>query len=359
MRVAFVFPNPRLPLLAAIEQGKEPDSILLGANHFNGTGIEAVVHDPLLTRRRYGRLLDRIMWSLRELTLPFEVRKSDLLFTPLANLVPIAARMRTRPRVIVINYGLNVTFFRSSAARRRLLTRSLRAAERVIALGESQRREMIEEMGVPSERTSVMPLPIDERWWSPPPAPVDTDPYVLTVGKDLARDFRTFVDAVARMDIRAEMAVYPRNLDGIELPANVRARKVPSQTLRELYAGASCVVVPQRRDGYPYGSEGGGLTALLEAMAMGLPVVATERAILRDYIDDGVDAIVVPPQDPGALRDAIDRICGDPDLAARVGGAGRRRVERAHPTRKFARDLIPLFTGVEASSAAMQSCARA
>ena len=54
--------------------------------------------------------------------------------------------------------------------------------------------------------------------------------------------------------------------------------------------------MPQRRDDYVYGSEGGGLTAILEAMAMGRPVVATERAILRDYIDDDVDGILVPPK---------------------------------------------------------------
>ena len=50
--------------------------------------------------------------------------------------------------------------------------------------------------------------------------------------------------------------------------------------LGELYAGAACVVLPQRRPEYPYGSEGGGLTALLEALAMAKPLVASDKPIL-------------------------------------------------------------------------------
>src|SRR5262249_6357571 len=66
----------------------------------------------------------------------------------------------------------------------------------------------------------------------------------------------------------------------------------------------------------PYGSEGGGLTALLEGMAMARPLVVTERAILRDDVTDGTNAIVVPPKDPAALREAIEQVCSDLALAA-------------------------------------------
>src|SRR5436305_17523 len=96
-------------------------------------------------------------------------------------------------------------------------------------------------------------------------------------------------------------------------------------SLRELSLpfelGAADVALPQRRDGYPYGSEGGGLTALLEAMAMGRPLVATGRAILRDYVADGDNALIVPPEDPAALRAAIERVLGDRALAERLGAA--------------------------------------
>jgi glycosyltransferase involved in cell wall biosynthesis len=121
---------------------------------------------------------------------------------------------------------------------------------------------------------------------------------------------------------------------------------VPFTELRDAYARAACVVVPQRSDEYAFGSEGGGLTALLEAMAMGRPVVASDRAILHDYVEDGVDALLVPPEDPPALRAAIERVLGDPELASSLGAAARARVERSHTSPGFAARLAPVLRSV-------------
>jgi glycosyltransferase involved in cell wall biosynthesis len=88
------------------------------------------------------------------------------------------------------------------------------------------------------------------------------------------------------------------------------------------------------------------LTALLEGMAMAKPIVATERAILRDYVEDGVDALLVPPEDPSALREAIARVLSDRELAERLGAAARARVERNHTTRGFAARPAPVLTSV-------------
>jgi glycosyltransferase involved in cell wall biosynthesis len=76
-------------------------------------------------------------------------------------------------------------------------------------------------------------------------------------------------------------------------------------------------------------------------MAMARPVVATERAILRDYVD-----AVVPPEDPAALREAIERVLGDPELARSLGAAARARVERSHTSPVFAARLAPLLRSV-------------
>jgi glycosyltransferase involved in cell wall biosynthesis len=128
----------------------------------------------------------------------------------------------------------------------------------------------------------------------------------------------------------------PRILRGISLPANARAERVSHDELRDLYGRATVVVVPQRRDGYLYGSEGGGLTALLEGAASARPLVVTARTLLEEYVTDGENALVVPAEDPAALRAAIERVLGDRALAARLGGAARARVAAEHTTRGFA-----------------------
>jgi len=81
-------------------------------------------------------------------------------------------------------------------------------------------------------------------------------------------------------------------------------------------------------------------------MAVGRPIVAAKRAILRDYVDDGVEALLVPPGDPLALRAAVERVLDDSELARSLGTAARARVERAHTSRDFAERLAPVLRAV-------------
>jgi rhamnosyl/mannosyltransferase len=96
---------------------------------------------------------------------------------------------------------------------------------------------------------------------------------------------------------------------------------VAHEELQRLYAGAAMLVLPSR-------SEGFGVVAL-EAMAAGLPVVASRVGGLAWLVEDEVTGLLVEPGDAGALRDAILRLRDDPALRRRLGDAGRRRaIER-------------------------------
>jgi glycosyltransferase involved in cell wall biosynthesis len=204
---------------------------------------------------------------------------------------------------------------------------------------------LIEEAGLAPERVVTLQLPVDERFFTP--AGPGDGRTVVTVGKDLSRDYGTLAEAVRSLDAPVELAAHARNVERVDLPPNATWRGlIPSLELRELYARAACVVLPQRADDYPYGTEAGGSLALLEAMAMGKAVVLTEREMLRDLVEDGVDALVVPPEDPAALREAIERVLGDSGLARSLGAAARARVERSHSTRDFAARLAPVLRSV-------------
>jgi glycosyltransferase involved in cell wall biosynthesis len=336
-RAAFVYPNPRRKLLEAVEAGREPDTALHGLNHMGAFGVDAYLHDARLTRRSWPGPLHRVAWSARELPLPWELRGTDVVFTPLAKLLPLAARLRPSLRVVVMNQGLNLTLRRSPPTRRALLGRSLRSAARIVCLGEAQREDAIELAGLDPDRVHVIPFAADVDWYRPQPRPSGVEPYVLTVGRDLARDMATFAAAAERLDMRVEVVAHERTLAGVTLPANARLRSWLSPVeLRDAYAGAACVVVVQRPDSYPYGSESGGVTAICEAFAMARPVVATDRAVLRDYL--GPEELV-PPEDPAALAEAIEAAAADDERGARA----RQRAEEQFSTRRFAERLAPIL----------------
>jgi glycosyltransferase involved in cell wall biosynthesis len=90
---------------------------------------------------------------------------------------------------------------------------------------------------------------------------------------------------------------------------------VPPRELGAYYERAAVVASPSHREGY-------GIAAR-EAMAHGRPVVAAAVGGLLDAVEDGVTGLLVPPRDPAALRNALERLLADAELRARLGDAAR------------------------------------
>lgn len=95
---------------------------------------------------------------------------------------------------------------------------------------------------------------------------------------------------------------------------------VSRSELESLYRRAAVVTCPSRREGF-------GMVCA-EAMAYGKPVVASAVGGLLDLVEHERTGLLVPPRDPRALREALDRLLGDEALRRRLGAAGRQRVER-------------------------------
>ncbi|HET6373857.1 MAG TPA: glycosyltransferase family 4 protein, partial [Candidatus Polarisedimenticolia bacterium] len=92
-----------------------------------------------------------------------------------------------------------------------------------------------------------------------------------------------------------------------------------------LYARARVGVIPLPGRDYVEAREFTSPLKLFEMMAAGLPVVASRLPSLAEYVTDGREAVLVPPDDPAALASGISRVANDPGLAARLSGAARTR----------------------------------
>ena len=117
---------------------------------------------------------------------------------------------------------------------------------------------------------------------------------------------------------------------------------LPHEQVRELFQRASvfclpCVVAASGdRDGLP--------TSVLEAMALGVPVVTTDVNGLTETVIDGETGLIVPEHDPAALAAALQRVLADPELATRLSERARTHVEQGFSLEqnvKFLRSLFP------------------
>lgn len=114
----------------------------------------------------------------------------------------------------------------------------------------------------------------------------------------------------------------------------VERRKLPA-LLRQV----TVVVVPS------VWVEPGGLV-VLEAMACGVPVVATRQGGPAEVITDGVDGLLVSPTDPAEMAGRITRLIRNPELRNRIGRAGRRRVEEAYSLNLHIQRLTAMYDEV-------------
>ncbi|HEY1363729.1 MAG TPA: glycosyltransferase family 4 protein [Xanthobacteraceae bacterium] len=103
-----------------------------------------------------------------------------------------------------------------------------------------------------------------------------------------------------------------------------------------VWAAAHIAVLPSR------GGEGVPLS-LIEAAACGRPLIATDTPGCRDIARNGINAVLVPPDDAEKLAEAIGRLAGDRELRARLGRSGRKLVEQEFSSVRVGRDTVALY----------------
>jgi phosphatidylinositol alpha-mannosyltransferase len=131
-----------------------------------------------------------------------------------------------------------------------------------------------------------------------------------------------------------------------QIPEALRHRVVfagtaPPEELPRYYRSADVFCSPAT------GNESFGIV-LLEAMASGTPVVASDIGGYRSVVEHGIDGLLVPPRDPQRLAEALISLAQDPDRRGRMGVAGRRKAEGFAWPRIVDR-LIPIYEAAAAS----------
>jgi glycosyltransferase involved in cell wall biosynthesis len=203
---------------------------------------------------------------------------------------------------------------------RTMVPRSVRRADRVLAVSEETKRDLIERYGADERKVVVTPNGVDETF-SPEGPARNGRPYLLFVGALQPRkDPVVAIEALALADPdlalvlvgpdKGAAAEARRSVARLGLTGRVEfAGHVEKQELAALYRGAEALVFPSRYEGF-------GLP-VLEAMASGTPVVATSAGAIPEVAGDA--AVLVRPGDPVALADGIERALAERDRLIRAG----------------------------------------
>lgn len=235
---------------------------------------------------------------------------------------------------------LMTTWF-SSAKKAWFLKRVHDSLAKILTWSSNQYQYAIEELGIPQDKIRLLKRGTDQKFWRP----LNTDPHMICSAGMEMRDYPTLIEALQPLNIPCHIAAamtargqryktVDQLYDMNSIPANVTIGKKQKLALRNLYAQSHFVVVPL----LPTDTDNG-LTVILEAMAMGKPVICSRVEGQIDVIEEGVTGFYVPQGDPEALREAILELWNNPAKAKEMGQAARKYVERVHNLEQFVSDI--------------------
>lgn len=207
--------------------------------------------------------------------------------------------------------------------------------------------DRVRALGFPAERSRVIPYGVDVETFSPAAdrrriwrerlGIPDGAPLLLGVGRMATKKgFQVLIEILPILlaehpGLHVVLAGGGDRLEGFKAASSAWAGRVcfPGAVLRDtlpdLYRAADVFTLPAVHDSK--GNVDGLPNVILEALASGLPVVASGISGIPLAVEEGRTGLLVPEKDPGALLAALRRVLADPDEARAMGERGRRKAE--------------------------------
>ena len=215
----------------------------------------------------------------------------------------------------------------------KMQTRVASRMKRVITVSENSRDDIHVDHEVPLQNMAIVPVGVDQEQFRPLPH-IERVPgrLITTASADVAmKGLAYLLEAVAkiRTERHCELVIIGkpkeegramRTLEQFGLTDAVTwVHGVTDERIVELYAEAQIAVVPSLYEGFSLPA--------IEAQCSGVPLVATTGGALKEVVGpDGETAFTCPPGDAAALAERITFAMDNPELATKVGMAGRQRV---------------------------------
>lgn len=211
----------------------------------------------------------------------------------------------------------------------RALRRALRQAARVVACSRSLAASAVALAPEIAGRVTVVPNGVDATRFGTGTPFAHRRPYVLAIGRlTPQKGFDLLVDAFARLGAGAygiDLLIAGDGPERVPLEAAAKRLRVGDRVrflgavdetrAASLFRGACVVACPSRWEGLPL--------VCLEAMASGCAVVAAAVDGIPDAVSDGETGVLVPPEDPAALADALAALLADDERRRRLGERAR------------------------------------
>jgi len=338
-RIAFIFTSSREGMMEKIKKGEMPDAPLRGMNHLR----EKADHFTIPSKS-FASLLK----VPRLLTYDFVITQDNLLLGFIVSSLAKIFRTRTKWLYMSINTSILIRRNKKKPIHLFFLKLFWKSYAHIMCISMEQIEDFMR-LGIDRSRLSFVPYAIiDPRFFQAHEIPPNGE-IILSVGRDLGRDHETLFKAAEQIPHPWIVATSKKLVppDTVLPPTVSVFYDKDSPEVRDLLAKSRLLVVVSKHSHVPEGSDCSGQTVVLEALAAGVPVVATERAWMHDYFVSGEDLVVIEPNDVQAIVRAINELWDDEERRKRLAKSGHDKVHARYTTKNMAQDLERIMNFLE------------
>ncbi len=245
-----------------------------------------------------------------------------------------------RPNVLFLAMGLLET---NPHFIKRLFLKHVLSSIDLCVISRGEQAQLQSVFGFPNP-PAYIPFGVDKSFWNAKQQDQKeteaSEDYVLSIGNDRYRDYETLIAAwkpeypKLKIITRLNLPTLPDNVEAIQ--GDWRNQYLSDAEIRELYQQARFVVLPIRHTAQPSGQ-----SACLQAMSCAKAVLFSDIEGLwdRDIMKSGENCILIPPQTPSAISDAVEALLSQPKTVAEIGKKAQFSIEHHLNTEEMAASL--------------------
>jgi len=352
MKALFLFNKVRTHTaeIANVMSGKGHDNHFFGMFRLRKYGIETnfIELEQFLPRwlclflRKYILNIFWVHLPLFPLFFKYDVVISSTAYGPLLLKAVLGIK---KFKWVVIDFNISGTIGTGKSLKQKIFRYAVsKGADGVIAISRAESNTLKQMFPHLADRIVFFYEGVDTHFFKPDDS-VREENFILSVGLDPSRDFKTLIDASQNIGTTVRLATKPERLKGLEpLPENVTARLYPHDEMLRQYIKAKIVVVGLNT--MADNNDSMGTFAVIEAMSMGKAVVATKTSSMESYIENNVTGVLVPHHDVDTMRATLKNLLVHDERRREMGRKAREFIVAHADAEIFAQKLSHYLSSI-------------
>ncbi len=349
MKVLYLFSGKRKEVFKGNINVDYPDTQFYGLNHLKKLGIDAEYKeiDDLIKNKT---ILKMLGFRTRHLLTFFLTGGYDVVFGASILFMMVFKKVfKMKRKFVMLDIGMKIILPNNKkSVKFKIISSLIKELDGLICLSNMQKDFAIINFPFLKNKIYFVPLGVDVKYYKPIFS--GRKNFILSAGRDNGRDYKTVMEAAKKMpNENFQIVCSKRNLvDVNDIPDNVKIFfDIPITELNKKYKEAKMLLLITHSDEFSDASDCSGQTVLLDAMAAGLPVIASKKKYLLDYAKDKTDVLTVDFYNSDEIVKKISFLNKNNEYKDRLVKNARKTIEKNFSTEMMGYRISKIFKKIK------------